>query len=636
MLVIIVGDDQAMRLQLARALGPGRYELLCAVPTADVVPPVEPEEHVAALLAHRTTAALKADVERLRKRFAERVVCIAVATSEGRELESLVNDVDDFVDMTQGATFLLARLAFAHKRFAGARTARAARPTRSAVEDLMRAALGSGRDHLYVWDLATGRIDWPFAGDEVANGTLPTTRGAYDDGLHADDRLAVEVALERHFAGQGPFAVGVRRGNPDDGYALFIDRGALVGSRREGRFVGLLSNIDAEAQIEVNRRMEVRRTSTAEIAGALAEELSQSLLVAFTGLDGAIPRVPVQMRHELEDARAALQGALDWTRRLMALGRRQPPSPEYIALQDLVQDLIDSLARRLGSHIAFEVVSKDSMGIVLADPMHIETVLSILCDRASKQMPAGGRVRLTLGSTLLRDESGPLPPKPADGKWAKLRIEDEGPHVPEAMNAAGFDPMSHGQDEGLRWAIALATVRSIVLQHEGFVRAVNLWSEGIASGVAFEIFLPMVVRAPARLRRPETGSHTPVGAGELVLVADDDELIRRMTERLLKGSGYEVLMAHDGREAVRLFAEHKANIKLVVLDIVMPEMGGRVASERIRALSPDVQFLFTSGYTMSIQDTEFVQDPSRRFLPKPFNAGQLLREVRSALNATPG
>lgn len=150
MLVIIVGDDQAMRLQLARALGPGRYELLCAVPTADVVPPVEPEEHVAALLAHRTTAALKADVERLRKRFAERVVCIAVATSEGRELESLVNDVDDFVDMTQGATFLLARLAFAHKRFAGARTARAARPTRSAVEDLMRAALGSGRDHLYV------------------------------------------------------------------------------------------------------------------------------------------------------------------------------------------------------------------------------------------------------------------------------------------------------------------------------------------------------------------------------------------------------------------------------------------------------------------------------------------------------
>ena len=77
----------------------------------------------------------------------------------------------------------------------------------------------------------------------------------------------------------------------------------------------------------------------------------------------------------------------------------------------------------------------------------------------------------------------------------------------------------------------------------------------------------------------------------------------------------------------------RAKIKLVVLDIVMPEMGGRVASERIRALSPDVQFLFTSGYTMSIQDTEFVQDPTRRFLPKPFNGGQLLREVRSALNA---
>jgi len=196
--------------------------------------------------------------------------------------------------------------------------------------------------------------------------------------------------------------------------------------------------------------------------------------------------------------------------------------------------------------------------------------------------------------------------------------------------------MSKGMQEGLRWARALATVRSIVLQHEGIIRALNLRdADGEPCGVAFEIYLPIVVRAPARLRRPETGSHTPVGSGELVLVADDDELVLRLTERLLRGSGYEVVTAPDGREAVRVFSERKADIRLVILDIVMPEMGGRVASERIRALSPHVPFLFTSGYTMSIQDTEFVQDPGRRFLPKPFNAGQLLREVRNALVAVP-
>lgn len=637
MLVIIVGDDQALRQQLARALGPGRFELLCAVPNADVVPPVGEEELLAALLAHRSAATMRLDIERLRRRFGARVMLVAVASQEGHELEALVPELDDFVAWSLGPTFLHARMLLVQRRLLTAMTVRTARPQRSPVEDLLRAALASGRDQLYVWDLASGRMDWPFAGLADAPSSpaaLAATRTAYDEGLHPEDRVLVEVGLERHFAGRTPFAVAVRRGDPDSGYGLFIDRGELIGTRRDGRFVGLLTNVDAEVQVEINRRMEIRRTSTAELAGSLAEELSQSLLAAFTGLDGAIPRVPSQFRHELADARTALQGALDWTRRLMALGRRQPPSPEYIALQDLVQDLIDPLARRLGSHIAFEVVSRDASGIVLADPMHIETVLSILTDRAARQMPNGGRVRLTLATIMFRDEVGPLPPKPADGRWAKLRIEDEGPHLPEAMVSGGFDPMSHGLLEGLRWAIALATVRSIVLQHEGIIRALNLRDDnGEPCGVAFEFYLPIVVRAPARLRRPETGSHTPVGSGELVLVADDDELVLRLTERLLRGSGYEVVTAPDGREAVRVFAERKADIRLVILDIVMPEMGGRVASERIRALSPQVPFLFTSGYTMSIQDTEFVQDSGRRFLPKPFNAGQLLREVRNALTA---
>ncbi len=632
MLVIIVGDDQAMRLQLARALGPGRFELLCAVPSADVVPPVEEDDKLAALLVHKTQAALKLDAERLRKRFGERVELVAVTQVEGQELETLAGLVDDFVAWSLGASFLHARLVLVQRRLSAVRTAKKARPARSTVEELMRAALGSGKDELYVWDLATGRMDWPFAGPD-GGASLPRTRAAYEEALHQDDRLALEVALERHFAAKTPFAVALRRGSPDDGYRLFLDRGELTGARRDGRFVGLLTSIDDELQVELNRRMEARRSSLAEIAGALAEELSQSLVVAFTALDSTIPQLPPPQRTELGDARAALQGALDWARRLMALGRRQPPNPEYIALQDLVQDLVDSLARRLGSHIQFEVVSRDASGIVLADPLHMETVLAILCDRAGRQMPHGGRLRLSLTTTSLRDEAGPLPARASEGRWAKLRVEDQGAPLPEAMVRSGFDPMSHGLHEGLRWAIALATVRSIVLQHEGFVRALNVSdAEGEPSGVAIEVFLPIVVRAPARLRRPETGQNVAVGGGELVLVVDDDELMRRMTERLLRGAGYQVVTAPDGREAVRVFQERREEIKLVMLDIVMPEMGGRVASERIRALSGDVPFLFTSGYTMSIQDTEFVSDPSRRFLPKPFNAGQLLREVHNALH----
>jgi len=630
MFVIIVGDDQALRLQLARALGPGRFDLLCAVPAADGVPPVEEDERIAALLAHKTPASMRLDIERLKARFGERVACIAIASDDGRELESLVSDVDDFVAWSLGAAFLTARLHVVQKRFLAARTARSPRPMRSPIEDLLRTALGSGRDHLYVWDLASGRLDWPFEGEGQA---LPATREAYLETIHPEDLGPLEVALEKHFVAQTPLSVALRRGDPDHGYRLHLERGELLGSRRDGRVIGLVTDVDAEVGVEVSRKLEARRTGLAEVAGMLADELSQSLIAAFTNLDAALGQTSGELKRTLDDARAGLQGAFEWTRRLMALGRRQPPQPEYISLQDLVVDLIDTLARKVGSQVALELISHDASGVVLADPMHIETVLTILSERAARAMPRGGALEITLKNVLLRDEVGVLPPKPAELKWMKLALRDEGPHLPAAALENNFDPMTYGLKEGVRWSIAMATVRSIVQQHEGFVRARNLDTGVPGRGVVFEIYLPLVARPPARLRRPETGSLVAAGAGELVLVADDDELIRRMIERLLKGSGYQVISASDGREAVRLFEQRRAEVRLVLLDIVMPEMGGRVASERIRALDADVPFIFMSGYTMSALDSEFVQDAGRRFLPKPFNGGQLLREVRAAITA---
>lgn len=631
MLVIIVGDDQAMRRQLARALGPVRWlELLCAVPNADGVPPVEPEERLVALLAHRSQMARSSDIRRLRKRFEDRIEVIAMAPDELRGAANISEGVDGLATLAAGPELLVEqlKLMMAHPGAASRPDAGAGLGDRSAPP-LIGAAFEAGRDGLYVWDLAIGAMEWPLEPPET-RASRPRTRDLYDAEIHPDDRMPLEIALERHFTAQTPFEVAVRRGRGDDGYRLYIDRGALVGSRRDGKFVGLLTEIEDEIRSELNRRLESQRSALAEIGGALGEALSESLVAAFTNLDGALTKVGPKARPPLIDARSALEGALDWTQRLMALGRRQPPNPEYIALQDLVQDLVDPLARRLGSTVELVVVSRDATGIVLADPMHMETVLSILCDRAARQMPHGGTCRLTLTTTHGRDEKVPLPERAGEGRFAKLRIEDEGPSPPEAMSDGGLDPLSHGLPDWLRWTIALATVRSIVKQHEGFIRVLPVAED---HGAAFEIFLPLVTRAPARLRRPETGPNNPVGQGQLVLVVDDDELIRRMSERVLHESGYRVITAVDGRDAIERFKAHRREIELVVLDIIMPEMGGRVVSEHILAMDPGAHFLFTSGYTMSIMDTEFVQAPGRRFLPKPFNAGQLLREVSRALGA---
>ncbi|MCC6621601.1 MAG: response regulator [Deltaproteobacteria bacterium] len=669
MQVIIVGDDQPLRVQLARTLGAGRFDVICAVPHAEQVPQFPVRSHLLALVAHRSALTTRSEVLRLHERFDPHITLIAVTNQADLATAQLLVDglVDDVIPWAHGQAFLNARLdalaQAARRPGAGGgggasafltavapvgqrvtadlgtpRTVRGVdplfeslRPLFGARADGAEAADAGNRDHLFVWDLGTGEVGWPLEADPEALG-LPTTRAAWDARVHGDDVPPREVAFDQHLATRTPYGVMTRlrfESALGRSWRSMLERGhaspAVQGSRT---VVGLLTDIDAEVRVEVERQIDRRRGIVSDIAGTLADELGASLMGAFTNLDQAIAASPQgRVRSDLDLARQSLQGAFEWTKRLLALGRRAPLQPEYVSLQDVVHDMVDRLARQLGGHIQLVVEARESPGVVLADPMQLETVLTTLCERAARAMPHGGRVTVTLAPSNLRDEVGVLPLRASEGRWARLRVTDEGPPLAPEMLEGRFDPMAHGLGDDLRMAIALAVVRAIVVQHDGFIR-------GIApadGGAAFEVFLPTVTRPPARLRRPESGITAPVGGGELVLVCDDDELVLRMIEKLLKSAGYQVITATDGEQGVALVAQHKGALKLCLFDIVMPIMGGRVASERVRQIDPTLPCVFMSGYTMSIQDTEFVQEPSRHFIPKPFNAGQLLREVRVAI-----
>lgn len=641
MQVIIVGDDQPLRVQLARAIGAGRFDVVCAVPRVDQVPVVPGTWAVVGLAAYRAAPTAQGDLLRLRERLGDRLTVVVVASQADSGMAQLVIDelADDFIAWGHGAAFLRARLEVITRRAearprsafveAVARPQPAGLPASDVADPLAtlakRLATG-GRDHLFVWHRDSGVVEWPLepAPDRLG---LPASRAEWDARVHGDDVPLREVALERQLVGGEASGVAVRM-RFGEAWHLVLERAVLDGDRRAGRLVGLLTDIEPDVRVEIERRLELKGALVADVAGALAEELNASLLGAFTNLDAVIDASPPgRVRGDLDQARLSLQGAFDWTRRLLALGRRQPPQPEYVSLQDVVQDLVDRLARQLGSHIQLVVESRESPGVVLADLIQLESILSILCDRSARAMPRGGRVVVSLAASTLRDEPGLTPPRASEGRWARLRVSDDGPPLPSAMVEGRFDPLGDRPAHDLRGAIALATARAIVTQHEGFMRGQN----PPGGGAAIDVFLPIVTRPPARLRRPESGITTPVGGGELILVCDDDELVLRMIEKLLRTAGYRVLTAPDGDRGVALFEEHRNEVRLCVFDIVMPVMGGRVASERVRAIDPQVPCLFMSGYTMSIQDTEFVQDPSRRFMPKPFNAGQLLREVRQAI-----
>ena len=495
-----------------------------------------------------------------------------------------------------------------------------------AASDRISLALAGPDDHLYGWSFATGRLEsW---GKSRLTG-LAETRADWEAHIHEADRPVVAAAIEHHLDTGAPYNETIRLRMWDGSWRTCVDRGAAIrdANGRPSRWVGVCTDITDRVMQLGRLSAEQKMEAVAHLAGGVAQDFNKVLLEVFSQIDLAMSGLAQgsPVRHDLAGARRAAEQAATLTRQLLAFGRRQALQPEYISINDVIGDLIDTLARRLGSDIVLSFESSEHLGTVLADPMQIEQILLTLCTRSRDTMPDGGDLAILTSNVRARDEWSQPPSKARDTRYVKVRIEDSSPGFPDELLAHVFDPFYAAADGGPRTGLELAMVHGIVDQHEGVITAENLRG----GGSAINIYLPVVERPPARLRRPQA---PPRGGDETLLLVDDDELVRNMAARILRGGGYTILTAADGAEGITALREHLGDVRLVILDVVMPRMGGRATWEQMSELAPEMPFIFISGYTMTAQDTDFVQHGGRRFLAKPFNSGQLLREVRAALD----
>jgi len=495
-----------------------------------------------------------------------------------------------------------------------------------ASEERLRVAL-SGRDDLvYEWDLASNGLTF-FADTETA-GRLPSTRQGWEALIHEEDLPAVRLAVERHLSEGRTFSESYRLRWRGGRLRTCLDRGRVIrdAAGRPQRWVGVCTDITDRLDEHERLSHEQKLEAVAHLAGGVAEDFNKALLAVFSNIDYALADLaPGPIRSDLVLARGAAEEAASLTRKLLAFGRRNAIEPEYISLNDVIGDAIDGLGRRLGPDVALSFESNELRGTVLADPMQIEEILITLCHRARETMPAGGSVRITTAIVRPRDDLSSLPRKMRDVRYVRLRVEDTGAGIPDELLGHIFDPFYSAADGGPRTGLDLAMVHGLVDQHEGVIVAAN--RKG--GGAVFSIYLPLVERPPARLRRPQGEEN---GGHETILLVDDDELVRNLASRILRGAGYRVLTARDGLEGLRALEDHVDEVDIVILDVVMPRLGGRATWERMCTLSSRARYLFVSGYTMTASDTDFVQHGGRRFLPKPFSSGQLLREVRHVLD----
>jgi CheY-like chemotaxis protein len=378
---------------------------------------------------------------------------------------------------------------------------------------------------------------------------------------------------------------------------------------------GIVRDITEHHQLEQQLRQAQKMEAIGQLAGGIAHDFN-NILTAIIGfanlLEAKLPPGDPLADYPRNIAASAAR-ASELTRGLLAYSRKQVLSMRPVSLNGLLRAMSPMLRRLIREDIELESVYCDGETSVHADPVQVEQVVMNLVTNAADAMPGGGRITL---ETRLRDGH------------VVLAVTDTGEGMDEATQDKIFDPFFTTKEVGKGTGLGMAIVYGIVRQHKGTIYVHSEPGKGtcmmvsLPSGGVIEIGPEAIPEAAASMTGHET-----------ILVAEDDEALRGLVKEMLERFGYTVLLASDGVEALEIYRAESGRIDMLLVDLVMPRMNGRLFFDAARALNPRVRALFYSGYTADLVESDSGLDPNVHLLPKPFSVNDLARKVRQILDA---
>jgi two-component system, chemotaxis family, CheB/CheR fusion protein len=450
------------------------------------------------------------------------------------------------------------------------------------------------------------------------------------------DIAGLREVLDRVLPGESSFRdFEVERDFPRIGHRVLV----FSGSRLDHLDLILLAIEDVtlrrEAEKALREREEhLRQVQKMEAIGRLAGGIAHD----FNNLLTAIIGYSDLLLHSLRDDEAnaeqvqkikhAGERAASLTDQLLAFSRRKILQPKILDFASVLADFQKMLRRLLDDRIRIVASSAPDLWRVRVDPGEITRVLMNLCLNARDAMPNGGN--LTIETTnVTMDEPDARVHDLAAGRYVLLSVQDSGIGMAPEMHAHIFEPFFTTKETGTGKGLGLATVLGIIEQSGGAI-----WCDSeLGEGTTFKILLPAVVEVPEKAEPPSGGlAQLPRSSSEVVLLVEDEDLVRQLVRRILQGCGYVVLGARNGREALTLCETHPGPIHLLLSDVVMPELGGRELAERAAILRPDIKVLFMSGHTQDVVLREGIKKGTP-FLEKPFTTSKLANKVREVLDS---
>ncbi|MFO7949208.1 MAG: ATP-binding protein [Candidatus Fermentibacteraceae bacterium] len=376
-------------------------------------------------------------------------------------------------------------------------------------------------------------------------------------------------------------------------------------------------------ELESQLRQAQKLESIGRLAGGVAHDFNNLLspIIAYSDLLLADAEEGSEAWKSLQRIRSAGQQAARMTRQLLAFSRSQVLDRKPARLQVVLDEIAPMLERMIGERYRLEMDVAEGLPAAMVDKSMIGQVVLNLVINARDAMPDGGRILIRLRADGESEEGKPR---------LALSVIDQGTGMDEETADRIFEPFFTTKESGKGTGLGLAMVHGIVKQHEGDI---ELHTKP-GRGSTFTVFLPASPR-PATTEHEEPGTPPRPTGREQVLVAEDEEVVRKLVVEILTSAGYRVLAASSPREALELSDSTPGGIDLLLSDVVMPDMGGFELCSRLRKDRGEMPVLFMSGYSYEAGRPEAADKARTCFIAKPFTAGELLRQVRTALEKGP-
>lgn len=401
-------------------------------------------------------------------------------------------------------------------------------------------------------------------------------------------------------------------------------------NQRIVNYIAVKQDISDFKHLEEQLRQAQKMEAVGQLAGGIAHDFN-NLLTVITGYsDLSIRKLQPEdpLRRNLEEIKKAGDRASSLTRQLLAFSRKQVLQPKVLDLNAVVAELKKMIGRLIGEDIELRTIAGCELGSVKADPGQIEQVIMNLAVNARDAMPRGGKLTIETEAVYLSDKNAEQHIVVSPGHYVMLAVSDTGIGMDEKTKERIFEPFFTTKGVGKGTGLGLSTVYGIVNQSGGYIW---VYSE-VGQGTTFKIYLPQVGERAQEYER-DAEARDAVRGTETILLAEDEEMVRKLALEVLESYGYRVLMAASGGAALLVCERHKERIHLLITDVVMPEMSGRELSDRLAQIRPEMKVLYMSGYTDNAIVHQGILDAGAHFIQKPFSPNVLARKVREILDA---